>query len=158
MAYKLRYRPTSGGSWSADIDMATSSTTVTGLTNGTQYEFQARRDSTPSWTGSEPTATATPQAPTESNTDPTSVLQTVSMGSVGDIERTTEGVYIVFQANNWEYVEYSFTGGGVVTSTVRVTRSGNNKTLFIAAPRTVSLDITVKPNGQASSAYTVASI
>ena len=62
--YQLRYRAASGGGWTIDTTIRTESiTTITGLTNNTKYEVQARTTSNngnSEWSSS---AFATPAAP-----------------------------------------------------------------------------------------------
>jgi thermitase len=72
--YQLQYKTTAGSSWTLVSGIATTSYTVSGLANGTSYDFQVRAKNTSAmvsaWTAS---VSATPQAPPDTTAPTVSI-------------------------------------------------------------------------------------
>ncbi len=132
--YVIQYKLSTSGSWSTFVDgtSASTSTTVTGLTNGLAYNFRvmgvnANGTSDPSSSANATPISSTPTAPT---------ALSVAISGTASVDELLTGTYTFADAN----------GNSEATSTYRWLRSSSAGGTYTAIPGATGISYTVTTN------------
>lgn len=162
MAYEAQYKKSSDSSWIAVAGTFASTTYVTGLVNGTAYDFQVRVSPSGPWSNS---VSATPIAPTLDVTVPTSSSLSGSFTAAGmtvSFKRDSTGVYLTFSKASWDNFTFTYIVNGVSYTQTVVKGAGATTSVLITMPSGVAVTIaSIDPegNGQVwTTGYTIAGL
>ena len=170
VTYDVYYRAVGAASWTFHGSTTSRSATVTGLTNGTQYEFQITRQAgtLPSVTSNQPRATPTAPVALDSGTITNNTQSTVTVtgdSTLATVTRSTvngvQGILVEMKNAAWSSVSVTYTLPGAAAPTVTTvskTTSTTKKYVFFAIPNTISVVVNLYTNTAASAQYTVTAV
>ena len=169
-SYDVYYRAVGATSWTFHTTTTSLTTTVSGLTNGTEYEFQiTRRAGTlPSVASNIPRARPTAPVALDTGTITTNTTSTVTGTgdtSLATVTRSTvngvQGILVEMRNAAWRSVSVTYTLPGATTPTVTTvskTASTTKKYVFFAIPNTIAVRVNLYTNAAASAEYTVTAV